>query len=128
MSCAGRRNSIGHSYLRPTFSLPANAPASSNSVKTNFWLLLTVKATYPPKTLRSHSWTSWNSRSTLANDSRSGTDDKSMHELSGGAKSQSSTTNDMTTKELGNVFSRNQLTRHRSGPMRLICHGARHSH
>jgi uncharacterized protein len=58
----------------------------------------------------------WNSRSTLANDSRSGTDDKSMHELSGGAKSQSSTTNDMTTKEVGNGFSRNQSTRHRSGP------------
>jgi hypothetical protein len=39
-----------------------------NAVKTNFWLLLTVKAAYPPKTLRSRSWTSWNSRSTLAND------------------------------------------------------------
>src|SRR5580693_2704164 len=115
MSCVGRRNSIGRSYLHPTCLLPANAPENSDSVKTNFWLLLTVKATYPPKTLRSHSWTSWNSRSTLANDSRSGTDDKSMHELSGGAKSQSSTTNDMTTKEVGNGFSRNQSTRHSFG-------------
>src|ERR1700723_2669600 len=70
MSCAGRRNSIGHSYLRPTFSPQANAPANSDSVKTNFWLLLTAKAAYPPKTLRSRSWMSWNSRSTLAKDSR----------------------------------------------------------
>jgi CheY-like chemotaxis protein len=37
-------------------------------------MLLTAKAAYPPKTLRSHSWMSWNSRSTLANDSRLGTD------------------------------------------------------
>jgi len=58
----------------PTFLLPANAPANSDSVKTNFWLLLTAKAAYPQKTLRSHSWMSWNSRSTLANDSRLGTD------------------------------------------------------
>ena len=35
---------------------------------------LTAKAAYPPKTLRSQSWMSWNSRSTLANDSRLGTD------------------------------------------------------
>ena len=33
-----------------------------------------AKAAYPPKTVRSHSWMSWNSRSTLANDSRLGTD------------------------------------------------------
>jgi hypothetical protein len=41
---------------------------------TNLWLLLTAKAAYPRETLRSHSWMSWNSRSTLANDSRLGTD------------------------------------------------------
>ncbi len=35
---------------------------------------LTAEAAYPPKTLRAHSWMSWNSRSTLANDSRLGTD------------------------------------------------------
>ena len=62
-------------FLSPSyFLLPANAPANSNSVKTNFWLLPTAKAAYPPKTLRSQSWMSWNSRSTLANDSRLGTD------------------------------------------------------
>src|ERR1700680_4868212 len=116
MSCVVSRNSIGRSYLHPTFLLPANAPANSDSVKTNFWLLLTVKATFPPKTLQSHSGTSGNSRSTLANDSRSGTDGKTVHEVSGGAKSQSPTTNHMTTKEVGDDFSRNQSTRHRSGP------------
>jgi uncharacterized protein len=52
------------------FFAPANAPANSESVKTNFSLPLTVKAAYPPKTLRSHSWMSRNSRSTLADDSR----------------------------------------------------------
>jgi hypothetical protein len=62
-----------------------------NTPNLSSWLLLTVKAAYPPKTLRSHSWTSWNSRSTLANDSRSGTDGKTVHELSGGARSQSPT-------------------------------------
>ncbi len=56
------------------FTAPANAPANSDSVKTNFWLLLTAKAAYLPKTLPSHSWMSWNSRSTLANGSRLGTD------------------------------------------------------
>src|SRR5580658_8489819 len=70
----GRRNSIGHSYVHPTFLFPANAPANSDSIKTNFWSLLTAKAAYLPKTLRSHSWMSWNSRSTLANDSRLGAD------------------------------------------------------
>src|ERR1700688_2167406 len=74
MSCVGRRNSIGRSYLHPTCLLLANAPANSDSVKTNFWLLLTAKAAYPPKTLRSHSWMSWNSRSTLTNDSQLGTE------------------------------------------------------
>src|ERR1700686_5110405 len=108
MSCVGRRNSIGRSCLHPTFLLPANAPASSDSVKTNFWLLLTAKAAYPLKTLRSRSWTSWNGRSTLANDSRSGTDGKTVHEVSGGAKSQSPTTDYMKAKEVGNGFSRNQ--------------------
>src|SRR3984893_1469178 len=48
----------------PTFLLPANAPANSDSVRTNFWLLLTAKAAYTPKTLRSHSWRSWTSRRT----------------------------------------------------------------
>ena len=75
-------------YLLLTSLLPANAPASSDSVKTSSWLVLMVKAAYPRKTLRSRSWTSWNSRSTLANDSRSGTDGKTLHEVSGGAKSQ----------------------------------------
>jgi putative NADH-flavin reductase len=42
MSCVGRRNSIGRSYLHPIFLLPANAPANSDSVRTNFWLLLTA--------------------------------------------------------------------------------------
>ncbi len=75
-------------YLLLTSLLPANAPASSDSVKTSSWLVLMVKAAYLRKTLRSRSWTSWNSRSTLANDSRSGTDGKTLHEVSGGAKSQ----------------------------------------
>src|SRR5580700_6982460 len=77
MSCASRRNSIGHSYPPLTFLLPANGPARSDSAKTNSWLLLTVKVTYPSKTMRSHSWTSWSSRSTLANDSQSDTDNNS---------------------------------------------------
>src|ERR1700675_2950854 len=105
MSCVKRKNSIGRFYLLLTSLLPANAPASSDSVKTNSWLVLMVKAAYPRKTLRSRSWTSWNGRSTLANDSRSGTD--GVHEVSGRAKIQSPTTNHTTTKEVGNVFSRN---------------------
>src|SRR6266446_7419068 len=116
MSCVKRKNSIGHFYLLLTSLLPANAPAGSDSVRTSSWLVLMVKAAYPRKTLRSRSWTSWNSRSTLANDSRSGTDGKTVHEVSGGAKSQSPTTNHTTTKEVGNGFRRNQSTRHRSGP------------
>jgi putative NADH-flavin reductase len=60
-------------FLSPSYLFaPANAPADFDSVKTNFWLLLTAKAAY--QTLRSHLWTSWNSRSTLANDSQLGTD------------------------------------------------------
>src|SRR5271154_3017479 len=79
MSCVKRKNSIGRFYLLLTSLLPANAPASSDSVKTSSWLVLMVKAAYPRKTLRSRSWTSWNGRSTLANDSRSGTDGKTVH-------------------------------------------------
>src|SRR6266481_2219777 len=103
MSCVGRRNSIGRSYLHPIFLLPANAPANSDSVRTNSWLLLTAKAAYPPKTLRSHSWMSWNSRSTLANDSRLGTDNRSVHELNGGL-SQSQTTDYMKARDVGMVL------------------------
>src|ERR1700730_8876238 len=84
MSCVKRRNSIGRSYLHPTCLLPANAPANSDSGKTNFWLLLTARAAYPSKTLRSHSWMSWSSRSTLTNDSQLGTDNGSVHKLNGG--------------------------------------------
>jgi putative NADH-flavin reductase len=68
--------SIGRFYLLLTSLLPANAPASSDSVKTSSWLVPMVKAAYPRKTLRSRSWTSWSGRNTLANDSRSGTDGK----------------------------------------------------
>src|ERR1700678_2050162 len=114
MSCVERRNSIGRSYLHPTFLLPANAPANSDSVKTNFLSLLMAKAAYPPKTLRSHSWMSWNSRSTLANDSRLGTDNGSLHERNGGL-SQSPTTDYMKAREVGNGSSRNQSTQHGSG-------------
>src|ERR1700678_2378452 len=110
MSCVRRRNSIGHSYLHPTFLLPENARVGSDSVKTNFWLLLTVNAAYPPKTLRSHSWTSWNSRSTRANDSQSGTDNKPVHELNGGVKKFIAAQNDMTAKEVGHGFRRNKST------------------
>src|ERR1700693_2274674 len=103
MSCVKRKNSIGHSYLLLTSLLPANAPASSDSVKTSSWLVLMVKAAYPRKTLRSRSWTSWNSRSTRATDSRSGTDNRSVHELNGGL-SQSQTTDYMKEREVGNGF------------------------
>src|SRR5580698_4465701 len=105
MFCVARRNSIGRSYLHPTFLLPANAPVNSGSVKTTCWLLLTAKAAYPPKTSRSHSWMSWNSRSTLANDSRLGTDNRSVHELNGGLI-QSPTTDYMNAREVGNGLSR----------------------
>jgi hypothetical protein len=62
-------------FLSPSyFFAPGERTGKFRLGKTNFWLLLTAKAAYPPKTLRSHSWMSWNSRSTLANDSRLGTD------------------------------------------------------
>ena len=38
-----------------------------------------------------------------------------VHELNGGAKSQSPTTDYMKAREVGNGFSRNQSTRHSSG-------------
>ena len=92
---------VGHAGIANSSLLRGNAPASSGSAKTSFWLRRTVKAAYPPKTMRSRSRTSWKIRSTLVNDSQSATDNEFAHELSGGVKSSPPTTNVLTTKEVG---------------------------
>src|SRR5580658_10747639 len=87
MFCVRRRNSIGRFYRPVCFLYLVNARESFASAKTNFWWVLTVKAAFPWKILRLHSWTSWNSRSTRATDSPLGIEDKALHERIGGARS-----------------------------------------
>ena len=68
-------NELDWMFLSPSyFFAPGERTGKFRLGKDELWLLLKAKAAYPPKTVRSHSWMSWNSRSTLANDSRSGTD------------------------------------------------------
>ena len=62
-------------FLSPSYLFaPGERTGKFRLGKDELLVVLMVKAGYPRKTLRSRSWTSWNSRSTRATDSRSGTD------------------------------------------------------